>query len=275
MWTDTGITWAQLKLTLKARWGQLWNMKLAHRYKLAPTPNCPLCGEHDSTGHVLGGCHAAAALRVARHDTAVRLIQQAIAKGSKGNSYTIMDAGKESDLPEEVAAKRLPQWLLCGVPDDVRQKIRPDLLVIEGLPCTTRAIASGQLNHTKMHVIEVGYGSDTNHADKETEKMAQHQAFLTKLREQEFCRKGGALVFYHVITLGRCGTVQASLSTLLQTQLGVGESQATTCIRKLHRKAVHWVQKFYIHRMTSDLSQTAPGYKRYTTAGNHPTRNPG
>jgi phosphoribosylcarboxyaminoimidazole (NCAIR) mutase len=241
-------------------------MKLAHRYKLAPTPNCPLCGEHDSTGHVLGGCHAAAALRVARHDTAVRLIQQAIAKGSKGNSWMLMDAGKASELPEEVAGKRLPVWLLPSESEELRQKLRPDIVIVEGLPSNTIVAENDRLRNTKIHVIEVGYGSDTNHADKETEKMAQHQAFLTKLREQEFCRGGGAPVFYHVITLGRCGTVPASLSTLLQTHLGVGESQATTCIRKLHRSAVHWVQKFYIHRMTSDPAQAAQGAKKYKPA---------
>jgi hypothetical protein len=198
------------------------------------------------------------------------LIQQAIAKGSKGNSWMLMDAGKASELPEEVAGKRLPAWLLPSESDEVRQKLRPDIVVVEGLPSCTLVASNARLRHTKIHVIEVGYGSDTNHSDKETEKMAQHHAFLAKLREQEFCRNGGASVFYHVITLGRCGTVPASLSDLLQTHLGVGESQATTCIRKLHRNAVHWVQKFYIHRMSSDPTQVAPGTKRYRPAAPNP-----
>ena len=114
MWKDSSLKWRQVIRTLKARWGQLWNQRLAHRYGMAPTPNCPLCGCIDSVGHMLGGCEhpTARAMKISRHDGAVKLIQQAISKSPKGGWYTVMDAGKDSDLPDDVTGKRLPDWLL-------------------------------------------------------------------------------------------------------------------------------------------------------------------
>ena len=44
-------------VAFKARWGQLYNNKLAFRYRKAPNPLCPACKtDTDSVGHLLGGC---------------------------------------------------------------------------------------------------------------------------------------------------------------------------------------------------------------------------
>ena len=109
---DPGVTWAQKHHTMLARWGMLWNQKLAHRYGKAPHDNCPRCGQPDSVGHLLGGCTETQGLRTARHDQAVKIIQRAISKSALKGQFTIMDAGAAADLPEGVAGKRLPGWLL-------------------------------------------------------------------------------------------------------------------------------------------------------------------
>jgi len=168
MWTDTHTPFSQIRAVLKYRWGVLWNARTAQRMgmhykpwgcqskdnnknnnksqatckaaKHAP-PNmtmiapCPLCGHPDGGTHTLAGCQNAhlKALYIRRHDDAVKIIHKSISKGSKGGCYTIMDAGRAADLPEEVAGKRLPSWLLPNVDDSERLKLRPDILIIEGL----------------------------------------------------------------------------------------------------------------------------------------------
>ena len=102
------MTVKQRNLVLKARWGHLWNRKLAHRYGRAASPNCPLCGQPDSAGHLLGGGQphlctdpAVVRMRIARHDEAVCIIHRDIAKTPLHGDYTIMDAGPLADLPLE------------------------------------------------------------------------------------------------------------------------------------------------------------------------------
>ena len=48
-----------------------------------------------------------------------------------------MDAGQAADLPEGVAGKRLPPWILPKVDNETRRKLRPDILIIEGLDSNT------------------------------------------------------------------------------------------------------------------------------------------
>ena len=45
--------------------------------------------------------------------------------------------GQAADLPEGVAGKRLPPWILPKVDNETRMKLRPDILIIEGLDSNT------------------------------------------------------------------------------------------------------------------------------------------
>jgi hypothetical protein len=74
------------------------------------------------------------ALRVTRHVGAVKILRGVLQK-RMGAWATFMDAGAQADLPAGVQGKRLPAWLL---PEELitaaeRRKLRPDVLVIEGL----------------------------------------------------------------------------------------------------------------------------------------------
>ena len=266
MFTDPGITWRQVTLTMKARWGQLWNRKLAFRYKMAKSPACPLCGEPDSTGHLLGGCNhkMSQALRVARHDGAVKILHGVLQK-RMGAWATFMDAGTQADLPASVQGKRLPAWLL---PEELitaaeRRKLRPDMLIIEGLIVYAEDLEDEQSMHelraSKLmrsgvvcHIFEVGYCSDTDSTSKEAEKRDQHKRLEILLMSQ------GLKVEYHAIPLGRCGTIPACLPTLLKSTLGMDSTSIAGCTRKLHRHAVRFVETMYQARQCVD-NPTAGG----------------
>jgi hypothetical protein len=267
MWKDPQIKWGQIMRTMKARWGVLWNQKLAFQYKMAATPNCPLCNRMDSVGHLLGGCDhpVARAMKIARHDESVKLIQKAIALGPLGGYYTVMDAGTERDLPEDVTGKHIPTWLLPPIDANLspeerqaeetsRRKMRPDIVVIEGLEekdirGKSEAAIRSHLDglklrlQIKIHVLEVGYCADLNHADKDSDKRKQHEDIVALLR------KGGYDVrFADPITLGRCGTIPTSFITLMKDTFGLGMNRAEEYAFKLNRHAVQYVDKMSNHR---------------------------
>ena len=267
MWKDPSIKWKQVMLTMKARWGQLWNQRLAHRYKLADSPNCPLCGCMDSVGHLLGGCDhpTARANKISRHDDAVKLVQKAIAMGPKGGWYMVMDAGKDRDLPVDVMGKRIPAWLFPApkpVGDswtrtqydedaNLRKKLRPDILIIEGLAeGAIRGLSIAEIRsylqanpRFKIHVIEVGYCGDLNHAAKDFDKRLQHEQLVALLRSA-----GLNVTFHDPVTLGRCGTIPSSFIALMKDAFGLSSPQAEAVAFKLNRHAVQWVDKMYTHR---------------------------
>ena len=122
-WTNSSVTASMVTMLLKYRFGQLWNMKIAFRQqrpyfpglKVPRSDKCPHCGQADSGGHILGGCHVAVfkAMYIARHDQALRLILKSIVTGDHGGYYTIADIGR-AELIEDmgVSAKRIPPWLL-------------------------------------------------------------------------------------------------------------------------------------------------------------------
>ena len=70
-------------------------------------------------------------LNILRHDQAVAMILKTKKNGKKGGCNTIINAGQAADLPEGVAGKRLPSWILPKVDNETRGKLRPDILIIE------------------------------------------------------------------------------------------------------------------------------------------------
>ena len=272
MWKDSQVTWGQCMRTMRARWGLLWNQNLAYKCKMAPSPNCPLCGQVDSISHLLGGCShpVARAMKISRHDESVKLIQKAIALGPLGGFYTVMDAGAERDLPEDVSGKRVPMWILPPIDanhtreerqaeETSRRKMRPDILILEGLDeKDIRGKPEDQIRShindlkesmkLKVHVIEVGYCTDLNHASKDLDKRKQHEDLVALLRTP--CPHFGATTvrFHDPVTLGHCGTIPASLITLMKETFDLAPSRADEYAKKLNRIAVQWVDKIYKHR---------------------------
>jgi hypothetical protein len=169
------------------------------------------------------------AMYIERHNAAVRRITSTIMLG-RGDAYVVADAGTEDKLPKGVHSTRLPQWLLPSVPHDQLAKMRPDVLLVRSRD-SSGATLEGQPETRVVDLIEVGYCSDTRHAEKTSEKTEQH-AKLTEL-----LRAAGWTVHYHVVTLGFGGTVPTeALSVMVST--GAPPEAARACLRKLVRHAV-------------------------------------
>jgi hypothetical protein len=252
LWTSPSITTRQLQLTIKARYGHLWNQKLAHRYKRAPSDQCPMpgCMEADSVGHLLGGCShpACAALRIKRHDTATKIVQETFAEGSKtGNMCMIMDAGALSDLPKTVGWKRMRPWMLPRTDAATLAKMRPDILIVKDLTLGQAQDKDRRWNEpngrclaTKhsMLLIEVGYGDDTRLSETTTEKQQQHKELIGLLEA------AGHKVDYKIIALGRMGSIPKNLTDTLK-QAGVKPAAIQRTTNKLQDNAIHHLEQLY------------------------------
>ncbi len=155
----------------------------------------------------------------------------------------VMDATAEHALPSYVWGTRLPAWLLPGLPDAHRRKLRLDILLIEGLltvqlpgckeACGALAIEEVRDlcgTHPTVHIVEVGHTADRLHAEKHAEKAAQHQPLVSHLQAHGWCTQ------CHVVTLGVGGTVCAPLIKTLG-RLGVDAPQATATLHWLHERA--------------------------------------
>ena len=238
-WTSSTLTWPQKLNLLRARWGHLWNKKLAYRYRRpyagsagpAATDRCPLCQcDRDGASHMLAGCrhHDMRAAYIKRHDLAVKLIQKSISKGQLGGAYTIMDAGKATDLPDSVQCKRLPESLRpTTIPLEAWRKMRPDILIIPSLKTCEMPDTQTRYNIT---LVEVGYCSDTNHNVKLREKQQQHAELVAGLR------LAGHIVTMHPLTLGTTGTIHQNLRAALHA-LGVEKDAQLKVTGKLHQHA--------------------------------------
>jgi ribonuclease HI len=95
---------------LKFVYGQLYNGKLAYRYKHAPTDACPLCGLPDSCTHIAGQCNTHNDQFISRHNAACQLTHAAIRAAFKGGGtiysphdlrLVSMDAGTKHQTTDE------------------------------------------------------------------------------------------------------------------------------------------------------------------------------
>jgi ribonuclease HI len=248
MWTATGVKFETATQMLKCRWGHLYNQKLAHRYGRAPTPACPLCGAEDSGPHILGGCtHPTMQGHINnRHNAAVRRVAKMVHRGALSGRYMTMDAGAEPNPPYiDKSATIVPAWMLPQVPFNELKKMRPDILVIDGMALESAQredlteaadladFAPRPNDAYTVHLVEVGYCGDLNHARKREEKQEQHTRLIAALQAR------GWAVKLHVITLGHSGTLPKYLHKTLM-DLGATSTAAKACAAKLH---IHAVQK--------------------------------
>ena len=151
----------------------------------------------------------------------------------------VMDAGAAAAKPSYVASTRLPAWLLPNVSNEVREGLRPDLLLVPLLPLSDTALdgfevdASSRTRKT-VHIIEVGYCGDLRHGSKQAEKSEQHAELARLLRAAHWTVQYGAM---EAVTLGAGGTIRSDLAKLL-AELGVPKDRATACALWLHKHAV-------------------------------------
>jgi len=239
-WSVTTIPWNLKLQTHKARWGRLWNKKLAYRwgkpYGTCPTPAtsdmCPICREtQDGASHILAGCKAFKGHYIARHDKAVQLIGKGVSKGSLGGHKLVMDAGAEAKLPPGVS-KQLPQQLRPPHLTPLQwTKYRPDLAIIPQQYLLPGAIPDG---FHPIHLVEVGYCSDTRHETKAAHKREQHAALINLLKQQ------GYKVDLTTITLGTTGTIPTHTYSDL-VDLGMDNTSVDRLLIKLHINSINYL----------------------------------
>ena len=96
----------------------------------------------------------------------------------------------QRQLPPGVSATRISPWVLPSVPDDQRLRLRPDLLIFEGLTSTDKRLPSLTTRATPnlrslqrgvtIHIIELTFTS--HHDNALTDKMQQHTLLVSLLQ---------------------------------------------------------------------------------------------
>ena len=261
---------------IKAQNGLVHNRKTCF-YRGAPhmgqkctTPKCPLCPLMDGTSHILGECThpQMVAHRISRHNGAVLILFKALMKGCLAGFVTIMDATAKADLPEGCEDTRIPEWVLPNVPQDLRAKMRPDLMVIKNLKPDdqeefqklrglARKTAQSKL---EVHLFEVGYASNYRLDELFEEKKEQHAALVRALTQE------GWKVVYpkeHIVALGTANHVRLETKQLLQQWLPHDSHTVEATVTKLSR---HATKKCIDHIVTRRILEK--GDKAGNTQGN-------
>ena len=244
---------------IRARFGRLYNQKLACRFGHAHDDSCPLCGLPDSAGHILGECKQKdmKSLAIERHNAAGRIIAQTIRQGSLGNCVMVGDignAGKCSTL--NLHDTRVPEWLLSDGDlrraDTNRTMARPDLMLInittqeaqrlhkrkkrDRNGYRTNMLSSRpDVQAIKVLIIEVGYASELRYKDKKRDKLAQHQKLSSALTQ------AGYQCEILPMVLGTTGGVfHSNLDSMRQA--GISHERSITTLRQLSKHSRDYMQ---------------------------------
>jgi hypothetical protein len=256
MWTATSCPWRMIKTVLGVRYGTMWTASRAlmfnKPYVTAQGERsdgmCPLCHSAlDTPGHILGSCSALAAYHISRHNKAVCFIQNAVMNGFLGGCYTIMDATARTDLRDGVAGTRIPPWMLPDMDPATISRLRPDLLLVQGLSAVdvTRnnlhdpAVLSFFQRKCTIHILEVGYTSDASYITSLSRKHFQHIQLCRALVSAGWRLSLHHTSPYHILMLGMTGHIFKPCSDIFLA-LGLTKTASQTLMRKLHVHAVQF-----------------------------------
>ena len=282
-----------MKVTIhKCRTGTLGNNRRLNKMGRVNHITCPICPSEDSIGHMMGGCRHADMKKqyISRHDTAARLLTEGVARGHLGGSYMIGDTGKAEVLTEiGVHSKRIPSFVLpdshvqanaqdsqgcrpaLTCRDQVRDKMRPDLMLIEmtdeertkylphssdtgqALPNLTSQMPGGRAR--KIHIVEIGYCNDTKYLEKLQQKEEQHSALKAALKNY------GYEVEVLTYILGFYGSTYKSNQTTLKT-LGIEHAAANKISRKVHEHSIICAHHIHKARRFLESSQRTTSHRR-------------
>ena len=293
-WGHPDIPFTTVKQVLKARYGQIWTKRRARNFrmpyfrggKVSDDIRCPLCGRDDSTGHMLGECHAPdmKSIYIERHNEAARMILSEVMKGEYGNRIVCMDVGSNSKVEHlGVRNRKIPSTIISDrtllmheMTTEDRAKLRPDALIIESTdahlePRKRDAQRRRKINRLlptsdkdnpmrpcKAFIVEVGYAAETRYAAKVVEKTQQHKVLSDLLKAEGF------EVVMKPIVLGTTGGIFVSHNQLLE-QLGVVKTRRERLNRKLHVhsiKTMHNLIKLRRVKEAESRDPTAPRTKK-------------
>ena len=184
----------------------------------------------------------------------------------------IMDATSREDLPEGIAANRVPTWMLPHTPAHVLKKYRPDMLLLDGLlsvdaparldlPIPPRRLQHIQETCT-LHIVEFTYTIESCYADTIAYKREQHVALVQALSQAGWTiHSPQPSESVHILVMGSTGTIFSSTPETLQT-LGIPPKDVTTVLQTLHQYAVQYAASILGLRRklerSTDVFQPAP-----------------
>lgn len=272
LWSTASCPWRMIKTVLAVRYGTLWTASRALMMNLpyitASSRNvdglCPVCrSAPDTPGHILGACPALTAYHISRHNKAVCFIQDAVKNGSMGGCFTIMDATSLTDLPDDVADTRIPSWMLPGLDPTIRARLRPDLLLVQGLSVSdvvshnlSDPVVLSRFQRTcTVHILEVGYTSDASYLTSLSRKHFQHVTLCRALVAAGWKLSIQHSSPFHILLLGMTGIIFKPCSDILLA-LGISKSSSLILMRKLHVHAVQFADS--IIRLRRRLEWTFP-----------------
>ena len=323
---SSSVRFATKKLILKIRTHSLWTAAYARKinkpYKTSAGSRddgrCPLCctssspgpptGDRmrrdplrDSAAHILGSCRHAdmAALYTERHNQALLLVHRALMQSvSSQPCIVIMDATSKAQLPPGIYSNRLPAWLLPSINDTMRSKLRPDLLIIEGicpvdltsLDLSDPTTALDVRRRCKITIVELGYTIEHNLDEKLESKRMQHQKLvqllladgwqipdapphdppLPPLHDPSLYQLGNLQLNtnarkVHLLILGSTGVIFNHLPSQLR-HLGVPHPSISPLLTRLHYHAVKFASTIVNKRRT--LEQT-PAFISFSSPPHH------
>ncbi len=245
--------------------GTFWTQRMAHKFGVAASDACPLCGLPDSGGHVRLQCRHPRMQKqyIHRHDATVRLILRELQRHARwGGTFTVLDACQAAELGAlGASAKRVPRLMIPpeALSDEDLLKMRPDILVVEGLPAAAseddlRAAAVHKDRYT-VRLIEVGYCADDKWRERIADKLQQHSRLISALQAAGWRSDNGGKP--HVIVVGAMGTVYESSMHAL-TNLGLTPKHSREVLRQAHLLAVKELHTISVTRGKLERAATRP-----------------
>ncbi len=183
---------------------------------------------------------------------------------------------QSNDFPKPASILTDHTILEAGQPLTIRQKLRPDIMVVEATnaevtsTCGKRKSrnANGQPNSSiaarhngkhkrKVKIVEVGYTSEGRFVDKCEEKNAQHCQLKQLLEAQGF------QVDIVPLIIGSTGGIFNLTSAGLDC-LGIDKQRRQVLVQKLHVKSIVWMHDIIKKRRALDatLSPNLPCNKK-------------
>lgn len=218
---------------------------------------------------------------IERHNVAARLIVGEVLKGHHGNRVVCADIGSQAKVGHLLADENRiscevlsdSTFFKCGLDATLREKLRPDALILETtneeslrqqsrkrshngsrqLPTTIVDRKDG-LRRRKAFILEVGHASETRFHEKYEAKTAQHEQLIKLLHVE------GYTPVIMPIILGNTGGIFERMSTDLES-LEVTSARTNIIKTRLH---IHSIQSMHaiIRSRRATEGQIAPKMKR-------------
>lgn len=181
-------------------------------------------------------------LVIERHNSVVRLIGREVRASARFQDAVMLMDGNESDRADcNAQYSRVPDWLLQNTPAEQRQRMRPDILIVEGLSIddvSEGSVPPHAKRDCRIHIIEVGYGADTRLGDKRKIKEQQHETLRKSLTEE-----GWRVEPPHLILIGHGGCIGKSTTQFVRQTLGCKETITRRIIKRIIKNTAKRAQQ--------------------------------